>query len=136
MVQVRFINDTTPIEVTSETQETQITVTSETQVENIGVKSSAHHDDLTGRDLENQHPISAITGLQEALIEVSDKTFVFEQGTASEIWEIEHPLDKEPSATFVDSSGTVQVPSDVTYNSKNKITATFLAPFAGKAFLN
>lgn len=136
MVQVRFINDTTPIEVTSETQETKISVTSETQVKSIGVKSSAHHDDLTGRNLPDQHPISAITGLQEALVEVSDKTFVFEQGTASQVWEIEHNLDKQASVTFVDSSGSVQIPDDITYNSKNKITATFLAPFAGKAFLN
>lgn len=138
MVQVRFINDTTPIDVTSETQETKISVKSENQVKNIRVKSQGtdKHNELYNRDLPDQHPISAITGLQEALVEVSDKTFVFEQGTASQVWEIEHNLDKQASATFVDSSGSVQIPDDVTYNSKNKITATFLAPFAGKAFLN
>lgn len=136
MVKVRFINDITSIEVQAEQQETSIGVQSDTQVKNIGITSTANHDTLLGRDLPNQHPISAITGLQEALVEVSDKTFVFEQGTASQVWEIEHNLDKQASVTFVDSSGSVQVPDDITYNSKNKITATFLAPFAGKAFLN
>lgn len=70
MVQVRFINDTTPIEVTSETQETKIGVRSETQVQTIRVKSSIgsdRHDTLTGRDFPDQHPIGAITGLQDAL---------------------------------------------------------------------
>ena len=62
MVQVRFINDTTPIEVTSETQETRIAVKSSTGTDN--------HDELSNRDLPDQHPISAITGLQEALDEI------------------------------------------------------------------
>lgn len=136
MVQVRFINDTTPIEVTSETQETKIGVTSETQVKNIGVKSNTHHDDLTGRDLPNQHPISAITGLQEALVEVSDKTFVFEQSIASDTWHIQHTLNKRASCVAVDSAGEVQIPDKIQYISDNEIVATFLAPFAGKAYLN
>lgn len=135
MVQVRFINDTTPIEVTSETQETQISVKSETQVKNIGVKSSAHHDDLTGRDLENQHPISAITGLQEALIEVSDKTFVFEQGIASDVWEIEHNLGKYPSVSLVDSAGT-QFEAAVEYIDENNVVVRMNGATTGKAFFN
>lgn len=135
MVQVRFINDTTPIEVTSETQETKIGVTSETQVKNIGVKSSAHHDDLTGRDLPDQHPISAITGLQEALVEVSDKTFVFEQGIASDTWIINHNLGKYPSVSLVDSAGT-QFDADVEYNDENTCTVRMNGATTGKAFLN
>lgn len=135
MVQVRFINDTTPIEVTSETQETQISVKSETQVKNIGVKSSAHHDDLTGRDLENQHPISAITGLQEALIEVSDKTFVFEQAIASNTWVIEHNLNKYPSVSLVDSAGT-QFEAAVEYIDKNNVVVRMNGATTGKAYLN
>lgn len=135
MVQVRFINDTTPIEVKSETQETKISVTSETQVKNIGVKSSAHHDDLTGRNLPNQHPISAITGLQEALVKVSDKHFVFEQGIASDTWVIEHNLGKYPSVSLVDSAGT-QFDADVEYNDENTCTVRMNGATTGKAFLN
>lgn len=135
MVEVRFINDTTPIEVEAEQQETKIGVTSETQVKNIGVKSSAHHDDLTGRDLPNQHPISAITGLQEALVEVSDKTFVFEQGIASDTWIINHNLGKYPSVSLVDSAGT-QFDADVEYNDENTCTVRMNGATTGKAFLN
>lgn len=136
MVQVRFINDTTPIEVKSETQETSINVRSETQVKSIGVKSSAHHDDLTGRDLPDQHPITAITGLQEALIELSDKSFVFEQSIASDTWHIVHTLNKRASCVAVDSAGEVQIPDEIKYVSDNEIIVIFLAPFAGKAYLN
>ena len=139
MVEVRFINDTTPIEVTSETQETEISVTSETQVKSIAVKSqigSDKHNELSNRDLPNQHPIGAITGLQEALVEVSDKNFVFEQGTASQVWEIQHNLNKYPSVFILDSSGNVQIPDEITYISENEIILTFIAPFAGKVVLN
>lgn len=136
MVQVRFINDTTPIEVKSETQETSINVRSETQVKSINVKSSAHHDDLTGRDLPDQHPIDAISGLREALLEVSDKTFVFEQSIASDTWHIVHTLNKRASCVAVDSAGEVQIPDEIKYVSDNEIIVIFLAPFAGKAYLN
>ena len=134
MVQVRFINDTTPIEVTSETQETKISVNSETQVKNVGIKSSAHHDDLTGRDLPNQHPISAITGLQEAL-STADKSFIFEQGIASDTWIINHNLGKYPSVSLVDSAGT-QFDADVEYNDENTCTVRMNGATTGKAFLN
>lgn len=134
MVQVRFINDTTPIEVTSETQETQIGVQSETQVRNINIKSNAHHDDLTGRDLPDQHPISAITGLQTALDRAD--TYIHEQGVASDTWVITHNLGKYPSVTVVDSAGEAQIPDNIDYNSDNQLTIQFIGSFAGKAFLN
>ena len=135
MVQVRFINDTTPIEVTSKTQVKNIGLKSETQVKKIGVKSSAHHDDLTGRNLPDQHPISAITGLQEALVEVSDKTFVFEQAIASNTWVIKHNLHKYPSVSLVDSAGT-QFEAAVEYIDKNNVVVRMNGATTGKAFFN
>lgn len=89
------------------------------------------HNVLINRDLPDQHPMSAITGLEDAL-----KTFVFEQGIASVEWEIEHNLNKYPSVFVVDSAGTVQIPDTIQYDSENKMTLTFLAAFAGKAYLN
>lgn len=138
MVQVRFINDTTPIEVKSETQETKISVTSETQVKSIAVKSPVtdKHNELYNRDFPDQHPISAITGLEEALVDVSDKNFVFEQGIASDTWVIEHNLNKHPSVTVVDSSGYVRIPNDIKYDNENQITVYLISEFTGKAFLN
>lgn len=133
MVQVRFINDTTPIEVTSETQETQISVRSETQVKNIGIKSSAHHDDLTGRNLPDQHPIGAITGLQEILNKLW--TFTYEQGVASDTWTITHNLGRKPSVVVVDSADNVFYPA-VQYIDLNTLVVTMNGATIGKAYLN
>ncbi len=66
---------------------------------------------------------------------VGDKTFVFNQMSASEIWEIEHNLDKHPSVTIVDSAGTV-VTGDVNYIDANNIQVTFIGAFSGTAYLN
>ena len=134
MVQVRFINDTTPIEVTSDTQEMRVNVRSETQVKSIGIKPSVRHDDLIGRDLPDQHPIGAITGLQEILNQIW--TFTFEQGIPSDTWIIQHNLGRNPSVTVVDSAGAVQIPDEINYDTDNQITVKFLGSFAGKAFLN
>lgn len=133
MVQVRFINDTTPIEVTAEQQETKISVMSETQVKSVGVKSNGHHDDLTGRDLPDQHPIGAITGLQEILERAN--TFIFEQSIASDTWVIVHNLNKYPSVTIVDSAGNVFTPA-VQYDDENQITVTMNGATTGNAYLN
>lgn len=134
MVEVRFINDTTPIEVTSETQETEIEVTSETQETEIEVGELAHGD-LSGRDLPDQHPIDAITGLREALNQGADKTYVHEQGIASDTWEIQHNLNKYPSVTLVDSANT-QFEAQVVYNDKNNCTVYMNGATKGKAYLN
>lgn len=67
---------------------------------------------------------------------VTSTTFVFEQGLASDTWVIEHNLNKRPSIIVVDSLDRVQVPDDIYYNSDNQMTVTFLAAFAGKAYLN
>lgn len=92
------------------------------------------HDKLIHRDYPNQHPISAITGLEEALLN-ADKTFVFEQGVASNIWNITHNLNKYPSVTVVDSAGN-EVIAEVTYTDLNRCVVTMTAAFKGKAYLN
>lgn len=62
--------------------------------------------------------------------------FVFTQGIASDVWEIEHTLNKEPSVTVVDTANEEQIPDRKVYNSKNKVTLYFLSEFAGRAILN
>lgn len=71
MVELRFINDSTPIHVEAEQQETSIDLQSENQSTEIQVSVLAHRD-LSGRDLPDQHPISAITGLQAVLDSKTD----------------------------------------------------------------
>lgn len=122
MVQARVINDTTSINVSSQSIASTVRV------------AGMAHKDLSGRDISDQHPISAITGLQELLNKVW--TFTFEQEVASDTWVITHNLGRNPGVVAVDSAGSVQVPDDVHYDSENQITVKFCNAFAGKAFLN
>lgn len=135
MVQARVINDTTTVEVTSEQQETVVSVTSQDTVGRVRAYSSGNHKNLDGRDLPDQHPISAITGLQNAL-DNADKTFIYEQAIASDTWNIQHNLGKNVSIIVVDSLDRVVIPNEIVYNSVDNITISFIGALTGKAFLN
>lgn len=110
--------------------EPDVTYTADIVVET----SVKDHDKLNHRDYPDQHPISAITGLEEALLN-ADKTFVFEQGIASDTWNITHNLNKYPSVTVVDSAGN-EVIAEVVYTDTNNCVVTMTAAFKGKAYLN
>ena len=69
-MQARFVTDTAVVNVNSEQIDTSVDVRSEQQTASITATSSysvKNHKDLSGRDLDDQHPISAITGLEDAL---------------------------------------------------------------------
>lgn len=66
---------------------------------------------------------------------ISSKSFVFEQGIASDVWHIEHNLNKYPAVAVVDSAGN-EIISEVTYDDLNNITITMTSAFKGKAYLN
>ena len=143
------------------------------------------HDKLDNRDLPDQHPIKAITGLEESLEGLSDdiiaeneraisaeealserienieetsiteivgganiqavrdgnsvtlnsSSFVFEQGIASDTWEINHNLNKRPSIMLADSSGRV-FEADREYVNNNKVIIHLQSATAGFAYLN
>ena len=95
--------------------------------------STRKHNELINRELPDQHPISAITGLEEALLRAD--TFVYEQGIASSEWTINHNLNKYPSVTVVDSAGN-EVIAEVNYPSTNTCVVIMTAAFKGKAYLN
>lgn len=133
MVQARIINEVKSVEVHAENQETSVGVRSESKSTRVGVKSNIHHDDLTGRNLPNQHTIESITGLTEALERAN--TFVFEQAIPSATWQITHNLDKHPSVTVVDTADNVIYPA-VQYIDNNSCVVTFNAASKGKAYLN
>ena len=97
---------------------------------NNGGGGTDDHNALRNRDLPDQHPISAITGLESAL-----ETFVFEQGIASDEWVIEHNLNKYPSVSVVDSANNVITP-EVEYIDLNNIVVRMNGATTGKAFLN
>lgn len=124
--------------------------------------STKDHDKLINRDLPDQHPISAITGLEDSLeqlnddiiaeneravaaeenlqdqidnIDVTDDTYIYEQGIASDTWVINHNLNKFPSITLVDSAGT-QFEAKREYNDMNTVTVYLNGASTGKAYLN
>lgn len=67
--------------------------------------------------------------------EIEDKNFVFDMAIASDLWTIEHNLDKYPSVSVVDSGGNI-VCGIVHYIDKNSLTIEFNGAFTGKAYLN
>ena len=80
---------------------------------------------------------SALIGVTTSGDEVwlSSKSYVFEQGIASDTWTIQHKLNKYPSVVLVDSAGTV-FNSVITYNDLNKCTVTMNGATTGRAYLN
>jgi len=67
---------------------------------------------------------------------VTSVSFVFEQGIASDVWVIEHNLNKKPSIVIVDSADTVISVYKAEYNGLNALTIYFNGAFTGKAYLN
>lgn len=67
---------------------------------------------------------------------VTSKTYVYEQGIASDTWVIKHDLNKHPSVYAVDSAGKMQIPDEIIYDSENQVTVEWVGAFAGKAYLN
>jgi hypothetical protein len=57
------------------------------------------------------------------------------QGTPAATWVIVHNLNKHPTPTVIDSSGS-EVDGAVTYDSLNQLTIDFSAGFSGDAYLN
>lgn len=118
--------------------------------------NNTDHNLLLNRDLPDQHPISAITGLEEALdgkvdeiiggsnidvertnnrVTINSASFIYEQGIASDVWVIEHNLNKAPAITLVDSSGA-EFQARKVYNSLNQVTIYLNGATTGKAYLN
>ena len=83
--------------------------------------------------VEGSGLIAAITSGDR--VTISSKTYVHEQGIASDTWEIVHNLNKFPTVVLVDSAGTT-FGAAVTYNSSNKCTIKMNGATTGKAYLN
>lgn len=90
-------------------------------------------------DLANKPSINGVTLVgnktSEELNVVGDKTFVYNQATSVDVWEITHNLDKYPAVTVVDSGGSVVI-GEVVYIDKNNVRITFTSAFSGKAYFN
>lgn len=105
-------------------------------VGNMGVGSgSPNNYDV----LYNKPSINGVTlegnKTSEELNIVADKEFIYTQSTSSDVWMIQHNLNKYPSVTVVDSGNSV-VTGEIVYIDKNNIQITFTSAFSGKAYCN
>jgi hypothetical protein len=67
--------------------------------------------------------------------DAQDRFYIHNQIEPAAQWIINHPLDKYPSVTVVDSAGSTVI-GDVIYPSSSQIIVGFSAAFGGKAYLN
>jgi hypothetical protein len=66
---------------------------------------------------------------------IQDKHYTHDQGMPSQVWTINHGLNKFPAVVAVDTAGSVVV-GQIQYIDLNNITITFNASFSGEAFIN
>lgn len=100
----------------------------DSEVEALNTEIDKKVETITGSDLiDVQRTGSAVT--------LTSKTFVFEQGLASDEWIINHNLNKYPSITLVDSAGTIFI-GQVVYNDFDNCTVKINSATKGKAYLN
>ncbi len=71
----------------------------------------------------------------KSYVDSASSTTVHDQIVPEAQWIINHGLNKYPSVTIVDSSGS-KVYGDIDYPSMNTITVSFSSVFSGRAFLN
>lgn len=66
----------------------------------------------------------------------ADASFVYDQGSPDDVWEIQHNLNKKPSVTVVNYYDVV-VYGSVEYIDNNNVKITFEAgAFSGRAYFN
>jgi len=66
---------------------------------------------------------------------IGTAAFQHDQGLPSQVWTINHNLNKYPSAVSVDSGGTT-VLGQINFIDTNNLTITFVGAFSGTAYLN
>lgn len=66
---------------------------------------------------------------------INDKQFVFEQAVSSNVWIVQHNLNKKPSITVVDEYDRV-IGCQREYLDENTVVLTFNCAFKGKVYLN
>lgn len=82
-----------------------------------------------------EQPININLGQPIEIIKERSVNYIHVQSLSSAVWTINHPLEKYPSVTIVDSAENV-VYGDVVYITTTQIQVTFSAAFSGKAYLN
>lgn len=118
-------------------EQVQEAIQSESDVINARIDSEVERleDEIHDATLDIQGSDLIGVSQNEQTVTITSKTFVFEQGIASDTWVIHHNLNKKPSVVLVDSTDTEFI-AQVEYNNNNKLTVYLNGSTKGKAYLN
>jgi len=92
-------------------------------------------DKLTSENAGDGIAITDVGGIVKIENIDPDKSFIFEQGISSDVWEIQHNLDKYPAISIVDTAGN-EIIANIQYINRNNVKITMTSAFKGKAYLN
>ena len=113
------------------------TLNENTLSSNFELKENKNFDALlkldTNLQIKGEGVISA--SKTDGTVTITSSTYIFEQGVSSDVWVINHNLNKYPSVTLVDSAGT-QFEAQIEYNNKNTCTVYMNGATNGYAYLN
>ena len=127
-------------------QDNEIAIITENESALIDIQSGNDEENTIGIQISSSNIIrsatveEAIEGTSEEL-GITPKTlkavthYVHTQGVASDVWTINHNLNKKPSITVVDTADNV-VEGAEKYIDENTIEIYFNGSFKGKAYLN
>lgn len=100
---------------------------------NVKMKINTYPTDYINSIAEGSGNLEVIRTGKEVII--NNFTFIHEQGVASDVWTINHNLNKYPTVVTVDSAGT-QFYALVHYDDMNNCTVYMNGKCKGKAYLN
>jgi len=110
-------------------------------ISNLATKEELNNE-VERLEEEISHSITTVEGSalidisrDDQTVTISSKTFVFEQGIASDTWIINHNLNKHPSITLAYTNGE-QFEAHKEYTSDNQVIISLDSAATGFAYLN
>lgn len=102
---------------------------------NLDNLKKVNNTDLFEKLTEAETKLDKLLEESSNISNMRDKTYTHVQSIASNVWVINHSLEKNPSVSVVDT-GDNKIYGDVSYIDKNNLKVVFSLPFSGKAYLN
>lgn len=107
------------------------------------VSGEENSDTIVGRIDGNDELVVKLSGnlvikvssVTNATTSSGDKHFEHSQALAESIWNINHNMNKYPSVSLVDDTGTVMY-AEILHLNNDNVRVTFSEPVIGKAYLN
>lgn len=137
LFQINVTPDISDLATKEELQEVSNTINN--RIDNVIDTFNGEVEDINlelAKTVQNIQGVGTVDATREGQnVTIATKTYIFEQGIASDVWVIEHNLNKYPAIELVDSAGR-QFKSQIEYNSLNSCTVYLNGATTGKAYLN